>query len=514
MNDAIRVRPSVRELQDRWEAGDTKPLDDLMRAWKGIKELPPTELKSFFTLGGYHGEPFIGPGAIDNQWWGGYCNHGNVLFPTWHRAYVLKLEQALQSIVPDVMMPYWDQTSEASLADGIPWCLTAETYELDGELIPNPLRSYVFQVGVRDDAKGDDNNYRKPISYETVRYPLSGLVGSVTAFAATQAHNAKYPDHDTNVELLNRNVVAWLTGADVEKRGSDGTPTYVSIADLYRRCLDAPTYTLFSNTVSQDAHNKDKPGAHVVALEAPHNDIHLAVGGYDFPGFEAGLIEGANGDMGENNTAALDPIFFFHHCNVDRMFWLWQKRHGCTTEFDIDAADVGARSNTLPGGQGPTPNFADDVPLTMDSPLTPFMVDETSDQRFYTSRDMIDIENQLGFTYSVGSLEDEASMSTDHEGSARRLVVHGINRALFAGSFIVRATAVIDGERHYLGHDSVLSRWNVAGCANCQTHLDHVASFSLASLTDDEVDAATFEVDVRHRGAALPPGLDLTWQVV
>ena len=49
-------------------------------------------------LGGYHGEPFRGAGWGSSPYWGGYCNHGNVLFPTWHRVYVLKLEEALQSM--------------------------------------------------------------------------------------------------------------------------------------------------------------------------------------------------------------------------------------------------------------------------------------------------------------------------------------------------------------------------------------------------------------------------------
>ena len=62
-----------------------------MRAWKGIKELPAEDLQSFFVLGGYHGEPFRGKGSLDPHYWGGYCNHGNVLFPTWHRVYVLKI---------------------------------------------------------------------------------------------------------------------------------------------------------------------------------------------------------------------------------------------------------------------------------------------------------------------------------------------------------------------------------------------------------------------------------------
>ena len=31
--------------------------------------------------------------------WGGFCHHGNVLFPMWHRAYVQHLENALRTQV-------------------------------------------------------------------------------------------------------------------------------------------------------------------------------------------------------------------------------------------------------------------------------------------------------------------------------------------------------------------------------------------------------------------------------
>ena len=34
----VRVRRSLTALQDAYESGDTKPLEDLMRAWKGIKD--------------------------------------------------------------------------------------------------------------------------------------------------------------------------------------------------------------------------------------------------------------------------------------------------------------------------------------------------------------------------------------------------------------------------------------------------------------------------------------------
>ena len=66
--EALRVRRSLTDLQDEYVAGEKKPLEELMRAWKGIKE------SSFFVLGGYHGEPFRGAGWGDSTFWGGYCH--------------------------------------------------------------------------------------------------------------------------------------------------------------------------------------------------------------------------------------------------------------------------------------------------------------------------------------------------------------------------------------------------------------------------------------------------------
>jgi tyrosinase len=32
--------------------------------------------------------------------------------------------------------------------------------------------------------------------------------------------------------------------------------------------------------------------------------------------------------MAEVATAAYDPIFWSHHCMIDRIWWLWQLRNG------------------------------------------------------------------------------------------------------------------------------------------------------------------------------------------
>ena len=109
---SLRVRHSIQYIQYLYDSReDRSKLENLIRAFRRIQELPPTDPKSFFHLAGLHGLPFRGPGKTDPDWWGGYCWHETVLFPTWHRIYVLELENALRSIpgCQDVTLPFWDE---------------------------------------------------------------------------------------------------------------------------------------------------------------------------------------------------------------------------------------------------------------------------------------------------------------------------------------------------------------------------------------------------------------------
>ena len=50
---------------------------------------------SSFQIGGIHGLPNVawnGVRGISGWAWGGYCTHGSVLFPTWHRPYMMLYE--------------------------------------------------------------------------------------------------------------------------------------------------------------------------------------------------------------------------------------------------------------------------------------------------------------------------------------------------------------------------------------------------------------------------------------
>lgn len=64
--------------------------------------------------------------------------------------------------------------------------------------------------------------------------------------------------------------------------------------DQVEQALDAPTFTDFSNFI-----------------ENVHDNIHVWVGG----------------TMSEIPVAAFDPLFWAHHCMIDRLWYLWQLRH-------------------------------------------------------------------------------------------------------------------------------------------------------------------------------------------
>lgn len=499
----ILARRSIVDIQNDYDNGDKIALEKLMRAWKFVKELPPDHPDSFFTIGGFHGEPFRGKGETSSAWWGGYCQHGTVLFPTWHRAYLWRLEKALQKVpgCSDVTLPFWDECSDDSRENGVPHALTDETFELDGEKIANPLRSFVLPIAITDQVKDDPIVYGKPAGYETVRYPLSGLVGTEKDAAATRAHNAQFPDYARNVQYLNNNIATWLSGKiKVDDRW---------IGEVYSRfvsCLDAPNYTLFSNTTSASAYNKAQR-TELVSIESPHNNIHLAVGGFEYPGQgSADAIPGANGDMGENDTAGLDPIFFFHHCFIDYVFWIWQRRHGATDSFTIDSADPGAHFST---GNPPPAGMEPGDTLDMNTRLDPFL--KTDSQEPMTSNDVVNVQ-KLGYTYGPGSLdgfaEAPAAKAMLAEAAAieagRQLRVSRINRAHIRGSFLISAFANVDDKRQYVGTEAVLSRWHVEGCMNCMNHLEATATFRLP-LGEDQAAFApeAVEVEIKTRDGLL-----------
>lgn len=64
-------------------------------------------IQSFFSIAGIHGLPSVAwddavgqtPFDPNSGQWGGYCTHGSVVFPTWHRPYVMLYEVCPTSFI-------------------------------------------------------------------------------------------------------------------------------------------------------------------------------------------------------------------------------------------------------------------------------------------------------------------------------------------------------------------------------------------------------------------------------
>lgn len=185
----------------------------------------------------------------------------------------------------------------------------------DGETtITNPLFSYKFPKGVfspLNNPATDHGDYTKLAGYQTVRFPYRGLVGNANDLKASKEWNEKIPA-DEGRTALNDNVKDWLYYS-FQRPGQKPEDPPITIApntyQKFRKCLDAPNYTLFSNTSSAGQYNQEQlnrksvsytaPDVVVVPLEAPHNDMHLATGGFHLGTSSANptKYDEANGDM-------------------------------------------------------------------------------------------------------------------------------------------------------------------------------------------------------------------------
>ncbi len=102
-------------------------LHDLREALAILYKLPASSPNSWLHVAGIHGEPAP-------TW----CIHGAPGFATWHRAYLLALEEALQCLNPAVTVPFWNWSSGPTA--GLPAACSSPTYvNTDGDIVPNPL---------------------------------------------------------------------------------------------------------------------------------------------------------------------------------------------------------------------------------------------------------------------------------------------------------------------------------------------------------------------------------------
>ena len=85
------------------------------------------------------------------------------------------------------------------------------------------------------------------------------------------------------------------------------------------------TYNLFNIKTWGDFSNKSKSDKMTSnSLEAMHDEVHNLVGrfGHFSSGCAGMMVVFLDHDL-TNQFAAFDPMFFLHHCQLDRLLSLW-----------------------------------------------------------------------------------------------------------------------------------------------------------------------------------------------
>ncbi|XP_006459626.1 tyrosinase [Agaricus bisporus var. bisporus H97] len=306
------------------------------------------DYSSFFQLAGIHGLPFTEwakERPSMNLYKAGYCTHGQVLFPTWHRTYLSVFEQILQGAAievankftsnqtdwiqaaQDLRQPYWDWGFELMPPDEVIKNEEVNITNYDGKKISvkNPILRYHF-------------------------HPIDPSFKPYGDFA-TWRTTVRNPDRNRREDIPGLIKKMRLEEGQIREK----TYNMLKFNDAWER---------FSNHgISDDQHAN--------SLESVHDDIHVMVG--------YGKIEG---HMDHPFFAAFDPIFWLHHTNVDRLLSLWK-----AINPDVWVTSGRNRDGTM----GIAPN----AQINDETPLEPFY---QSEDKVWTSASLADTA-RLGYSY-------------------------------------------------------------------------------------------------------------------
>lgn len=233
--------------------------------------------------------PLPSPQALALYW--NQCQHGSWYFFPWHRGYLLSIEAQLRQDI-------------VALGGPASWALPYWSY-FGGKGGSQYQMPPAFAQHTLPDGSAN------PL-YFTMRY---GPDGNSNVYIPTPASPDKNPSYGVVTEDAMRNTVFTGSNRQTLPPGFGGPNT------------------AFSHS-GQGHGNFEKN---------PHDLVHVYVGGQ--------LSDTEYGLMADPNTAALDPVFYLHHCNIDRMWAVWNAS-GNANPTDASWLNGPARQFAMPRPTG------------------------------------------------------------------------------------------------------------------------------------------------------------------
>lgn len=263
----------------------------------------------------------------------GHGGNGAYSFLSWHRFFLFRFELDLQAKVAGVMLPYWDWTDPASIM--------TDTFLGPNGTVSNEVRRGYFAA----DAPGTGTNPTPVPPW----WP-AGLTGF-------------------------RLHTAFGSMAGPLKRGIGPVSALPSATDL-NQSLGKTTYPAFQNALEGGV------GLSSFPFQQMHNGLHGWWGG--------------PGQMSFPSVSPFDPIFYLHHCNIDRLWAMWQA-DGHTTEYPSTGGRPHHHRNDImypwigaTAGYGTNASIASAIPMPNFSALG-----------IQRNVDTLDYRNAYGYSYDT-----------------------------------------------------------------------------------------------------------------
>ncbi len=248
------------------------------------------------------------------------CPHGNWWFYVWHRGYLGYFEETIRSLSgdPTFAIPYWDWTMlpeiPASMFDGLltPRDMAFEPYTGNlGRFTASVQPALKAHWDKLTPAQRDQLKVRGYTEFDLLWNDVTGYspktqfgISGNMAYAITCG--ARYLTRD-NPKLD-------------KKTAYDVSPFIVRSGLLPRDFYSADNKLSFTSSKTP-SHNTqpDQTTAFSILEGFPHNKVHNYIGGV------GPLDPGPYGNM-TNFLSPVDPIFFLHHSNMDRLWDVWTRK--------------------------------------------------------------------------------------------------------------------------------------------------------------------------------------------
>lgn len=207
-----------------------------------------------------------------------YSNaHHSPGFLPWHREFILRFEKELRISTgnPNYMLPYWDWTDNASFTK----IFNPNNFGGNGAIGDD----YIVQ-----DGKFGKTNNQFPLTV----YPIA--IPEQTSAPYIKRHFAWLPTINT---LPTKEEISYM----LTKSTYDAAPW-----DYY-----ADTLVSFRNYLEGFWNGPNANQLVAQIGDGMHGRVHIFIGG--------NMV---------SNSSPNDPVFFLHHCNVDRLWAEWEDVHG------------------------------------------------------------------------------------------------------------------------------------------------------------------------------------------